>query len=719
MLKIWEGNSPVNEVSMKMEDGAKAAFNQFRQNLADALWVRLRQQRAAELRQLLSDPNAIDLETFNREVWRLESSSSIDGRDTKFLFSRTLPIPEIELPWLQEALGARTLEFHGNSIWGSATQVYGSMLKESPEQKTAYIHQALLILNSSLAPLEKAVEIIKIKGFGENIATGLVMVFHPTEFALCNGSSKDALHRLGFEIANLESFENSAAELKTILRAADFIELDAFLYRLKDADVNSESTKFWWVNQGSTYEIESAGGYIWAPKTGRDGKTVYSHHRDLALVKSTDVILHYANGSIRAVSQVTAEAADTSRPGELPTNSWQDAGFLVRTDYHELTSPILLTDIPIEWRSPSEQPFTRQGTVKQGYFFSVSRQFVQMLVGMFPRDWPSYMPRGIPVDGIKPVDPLPPDYMEPSFEEIFQRVRGVGFRVTERTLRRYHLSLKTRGFVILSGVSGTGKTWLTKAYADAIGAKYLLVPVAPNWTTNEDLLGYFNPLDNVYHDTSFSLFLRRAAGEYQSAKRESRTPTPFHLVLDEMNLARVEYYFAMFLSTMETRMREGIAPVGLAPNEEVLLPPNLFFVGTVNVDETTHGFANKVYDRAQLLELQVRHADLEEHIGDMPYRALLMQIWSITEPVAPFAYRIVDEIKTYVTEAEQLEIPWSEAFDEQLLQKVLPKLKGTDLRVGATLQQFVNLTEQYFPLSFVKAKEMADGYRQHGFASYF
>jgi 5-methylcytosine-specific restriction endonuclease McrBC GTP-binding regulatory subunit McrB len=315
--------------------------------------------------------------------------------------------------------------------------------------------------------------------------------------------------------------------------------------------------------------------------------------------------------------------------------------------------------------------------------------------------------------------PAPENYVEPSFEDIHQSVLDAGFRVSVRTLRRYHLSLKTRGFVILSGVSGTGKTWLTKAYADAIGAKYLLVPVAPNWTTNEDLLGYFNPLDNAYYDTDFSRFLREAANEYERAERESRTPTPFHLVLDEMNLARVEYYFAKFLATMETRMREGTALVGLGPREAVHLSPNFFFIGTVNVDETTHGFANKVYDRAQLLELQVDPEDLERHIGDAPYRDHLMQIWSITEPVAPFAYRIVDEIKNYVANASRLGVDWDEAFDEQLLQKVLPKLKGTDLRVGEALEQFVAVTQHEFPLSSAKAKEMADGYHQHGFASYF
>jgi 5-methylcytosine-specific restriction endonuclease McrBC GTP-binding regulatory subunit McrB len=160
--------------------------------------------------------------------------------------------------------------------------------------------------------------------------------------------------------------------------------------------------------------------------------------------------------------------------------------------------------------------------------------------------------------------------------------------------------------------------------------------VAPNWTTNEDLLGYLNPItDEEYHYTDFSRFLEEAEKEYKQAQEEKRTPKPYHLVLDEMNLARVEYYFAKFLSAMEVRMREGEAKIELAPDKQVSLPPNLYFIGTVNMDETTQGFAEKVYDRAQLIELEVSSEDLDEHLGEVPYREILMNIWHCVHPVAP------------------------------------------------------------------------------------
>src|SRR4030095_9513358 len=113
-------------------------------------------------------------------------------------------------------------------------------------------------------------------------------------------------------------------------------------------------------------------------------------------------------------------------------------------------------------------------------------------------------------------------HVEPPFQTIVESIRQEGMTIATDMVRRYHLSLRTRRFVVLSGISGTGKTWLAEAYARAVGARHLLVPVAPNWTTNEDLLGYLNPVDNAYHDTEFSVFLREAANEYEKAMRASR-----------------------------------------------------------------------------------------------------------------------------------------------------------------------------------------------------
>ncbi len=196
-------------------------------------------------------------------------------------------------------------------------------------------------------------------------------------------------------------------------------------------------------------------------------------------------------------------------------------------------------------------------------------------------------------------------------------------------------------------------------------------------------------------------------------------PYFLHLILDEMNLARVEYYFAKFLSAMEIRTSCSPALIDLGGGLQVLLTPNLRFVGTVNVDETTHGFADKVYDRAQLVEVPVDRGQLQQHMAGTDYGELMVAIWDAMRNVAPFAYRVLDELASDVSEAAELGVSWQTAVDEQLLQKVLPKVKGTDPRIGGALEQFAQLTSDGFPLSNAKAEAMRAAFRDHGFVSYF
>ena len=227
-----------------------------------------------------------------------------------------------------------------------------------------------------------------------------------------------------------------------------------------------------------------------------------------------------------------------------------------------LDSPVSLEEIPLEWRTGEGRPFNRTGSVNQGYLYPVSQDFIARLSGRFPQ-----LEKSVSIDSHVP-GKVPTHYMEPDLETIRSCIEDEGLVVDERTLRRFHLSLRSRGFVILSGISGTGKTWLAQAYARAVRGRDLLVLVAPNWTTNEDLLGYLNPISGAYHDTPFSKFLREAALAWKSAVAAEREPVPHYLVLDEMNLARVEYYFATFLSALEVRQRHETASVQLG--EEVV-----------------------------------------------------------------------------------------------------------------------------------------------------
>ncbi|HSL12044.1 MAG TPA: AAA family ATPase [Actinomycetota bacterium] len=308
-----------------------------------------------------------------------------------------------------------------------------------------------------------------------------------------------------------------------------------------------------------------------------------------------------------------------------------------------------------------------------------------------------------------------------AFTALLRRFRSAQptFLIGDDVIRRYHLAMSTRGFVILSGPSGTGKTWLAQAYAEAAGARVKMVAVDPSWSSNEDLLGYLSPLDGFYHHTPFSEFVQEAAREWDSSNMAGRVAREFHVILDEMNLARVEHYFSRFLSAMEIRSREGVARLDLAPGHSVELAPNLKFAGTVNVDETTHGFADKVYDRAQLIELPLQRDYVLRFLDGEPYREDVLRVWDALKPLAPFGFRVLDEMHHYVVAARELGTEWQVALDEQFVQKVLPRVRGADQRLEEALDAFLGALGEGYPLAQAKAEEMRAEYRTHGYASFF
>ena len=126
-------------------------------------------------------------------------------------------------------------------------------------------------------------------------------------------------------------------------------------------------------------------------------------------------------------------------------------------------------------------------------------------------------------------------------------------------LEDFFALIQTNDLIILAGESGSGKTNLIKSFAQAVGGKSFIIPVKPNWTSSEDLLGYYNPLEKKYLGTPFLEALLEA---------KNNPETPYFICLDEMNLARVEYYFADFLSLLEERDKDKKTEIKLYSEDE-------------------------------------------------------------------------------------------------------------------------------------------------------
>ena len=201
-----------------------------------------------------------------------------------------------------------------------------------------------------------------------------------------------------------------------------------------------------------------------------------------------------------------------------------------------------------------------------------------------------------------------------------------------------HLSYSTRDIAtfvaglgigrlsILQGMSGTGKTSLPKIFCEAIMGNCEIVEVESSWKDKNELLGYYNEFSKIYTPKKFTQFLYKAA---------HNTPVITFIVLDEMNLSRIEYYFSDFLSLMEnvedkreiklvnTRIAnyesgKRVPYAKLVDDMVLKIPKNVWFIGTANRDESTFEISDKVYDRASTMNFLKRAqkiTDFDEPLG--------------------------------------------------------------------------------------------------------
>ncbi|ASA25717.1 McrB family protein [Paenibacillus donghaensis] len=523
----------------------------------------------------------------------------------------------------------------------------------------------------------------------------------------------------------------------------DFFATGApFEYRLEFI-THQPKPNVWWVNQGTTIQAEKEEGILWAPLLNTQGRKLY-HWETMKEVKQGDIILHYSNKAIRYVSRVTDAAVEAPKPGSMANTNWQEDGRLLRTKYVELIPSIALQQFNQQTMqlNITQGPLHSGGGVNQGYLFRFSRQGLKVLQSLTPEvDWPDFTildqdETASNTESLQEVIPiLPPSdsTITTILHQIQSQIRRQGFFFPEHLIENFYLSLKTKPFVILAGISGTGKTRLVKLFAEALGAtrdngQFTLIPVRPDWSDPADLLGY-KDLSGRYQPGPITKVL-------VDARQPENRHKPYFICLDEMNLARVEHYFSDLLSVLETQeWREGeiqtqalISPILLDTPEDqenyggLGIPENVLLIGTVNMDETTHPFSKKVLDRANTLEfnyinLQQYPQGTGQEAGDLAdltalnhlfvrsdYLQLvdaydthkelvvrttesLVKINTLLEDIhAHVGFRVRDAICFYMIYNERYGLmDEEEAFDWQLLQKILPRIQGSHSSVRRVL----------------------------------
>jgi len=378
--------------------------------------------------------------------------------------------------------------------------------------------------------------------------------------------------------------------------------------------------------------------------------------------------------------------------------------------------------------------------------------------------------------------------------------------------KSYLTALRTKPFMLLAGISGTGKSHIVREFAfkscppalqDAEGTtpgNYCMIEVKPNWHDSTEILGYYSNISKKYHFTKFVKFLVKAM---------MFPDVPFFVCLDEMNLAPVEQYFAEFLSVLETRKKDKekkviqsgvlVAPEYFTPilNADsgngyiakylcpeinvniphdiykntslttigLTLPDNVFIIGTVNMDDTTHQFSRKVIDRAMTIEMNGgKLEDMFGHSADLQYlpedqimelsdfkpeyvnadevmeahseyaetlqEKLVEKLDAINNCLknTPFqvSYRVLNELCIYagvlLDDGKEIDTAIADAIDQITLMKILPRIEGDEdmfvTKDGNKLEQLQEILGKD-SASGVKLEEMKERLKNSSFTRFW
>lgn len=249
---------------------------------------------------------------------------------------------------------------------------------------------------------------------------------------------------------------------------------------------------------------------------------------------------------------------------------------------------------------------------------------------------------------------------------------------TQESIAAFLAGLGTTKLSILQGMSGTGKTSLPKIVAEALASNCDIVEVESSWRDKNELIGYYNEFNKIYTPKKFTQMLYKAS-------LNPRVLT--FIVLDEMNLSRIEYYFSDFLSLMEhkprqrklkllnqslVRTEEGAAVpyAGLEFGHTLRVPENVWFVGTANRDESTYDISDKVYDRAHTMNFDKRAAKVQYFNEPLTPRYVspedLERLFAEARAKVPFS---LDQYPV-VAEVEKLLAPYNISFGNRVAKQM-------------------------------------------------
>lgn len=315
-------------------------------------------------------------------------------------------------------------------------------------------------------------------------------------------------------------------------------------------------------------------------------------------------------------------------------------------------------------------------------------------------------------------------------------VEQSGFKLSKRLQYAFHTALKTSDIsclTVMAGVSGTGKSAFPKFYAQAMGIHFLPLAVEPRWDSPQDLFGFLNYMENRYEATTLGRALVQFNNSPFADQHANLNNQVLMVLLDEMNLARIEYYFSEFLSKLEMRRNanlnseEDYKDVSLeifagypadpekdlkeCPAIRLFAGKNVLFVGTMNEDESTQSLSDKVIDRANVLHFGKpdKLSNIEQNVPNQETSPLSVGAWErwiqkvdnrtvpeldkferqlndinnvLADLGRPFGWRTFKAISTYIANYPDPN-NHKRAMADQIAMRVMPKLRGTDVNEHA------------------------------------